>query len=689
MFSLSLFEKIPTTRGIVSGTWGGNYVYDPAYNFGTKIGEVYVTYQMPIPVSEPKEVQCPPTLMQGVIDSKPYVGPNSDLILSEDYGGTSPTIERYVPVYGHTEDGADPFGTDQYLRELAALDTSDRSNERFVPGMKKFYYTQRVEKTFTKSGVSVWYYRGKRYTRPWTRTTTKVYYNKRYYWAYTDVAYKKVKRKRRLHHCQHTKVDGELWLTATSLGFHPTLALKTHFESSWPATCNPGVWHAGSGPRRQLVEYPTGLKVGGKQYRVFPRLYGVFHCETDSSSTPIVDNVYQHMMGVRYVARIALNLKSYGKGTGNVFAFVTWPKTQKRGLVRFYSWVNDPKQYYPWIFAATNTLSVDLPLVNDVGVYDSFLKNVWQRSQSLLKWSVVNIYRSLPVDGLDPTKISVTDRVRLLYDRLWRSVLPADMERIYSQVVGYASQNALLNVKVLNINSLMYLKDFAEVGSLCSSYADLLLRGISPKTVSGAYLASHYGVRLTIRDTKEIIQRAKREFAFSQSAYQYSYGGAKRQLAGPCGDIDVKGNVSVLFTLYDEQIRRFLAGLIRWDLVPDPRVIWDMIPYSFVVDWIYPLGTHFESISAMLASATVDQKRCCWSQKTVATLDPTLLVSALSKEDTSVVASSGCMQLIGYKRQYQHFAPSPSANLGLFELDPTWSKSRLYEIASLTAQRFT
>lgn len=235
----------------------------------------------------------------------------------------------------------------------------------------------------------------------------------------------------------------------------------------------------------------------------------------------------------------------------------------------------------------------------------------------------------------------------------------------------------------------MYLKDFTEIDKLCSSYADILRRGVSPKTVSGAYLASHYGVRLTVRDTKEIIQRAKREFTTCLDAYQYSYGSASRHLVGPVGDIDIKGNVSVLFTFYDEQYRRLLADIIRWDFVPDPRVIWDMIPYSFVVDWIYPLGTHFESLSAMLASATIDQKRCCWSQKTVATLDPTLLTAALITEDTSLVSCSGCLQLIGYKRHYQQFAPRPSANLGLYEIDPQWSKSRLYEIASLTVQRST
>lgn len=395
------------------------------------------------------------------------------------------------------------------------------------------------------------------------------------------------------------------------------------------------------------------------------------------------------MTGVHFVTTRYLRIQSYGKGTGNIFACVTWPPSERRGSVRFYTWIHDPSQYYPWIFARTNAIETDLPHVNDVSIYDSWLKGVWSGNQSTLKWSAVDIYRTLPVDGIDPNQFTVTDRVRSLYDRLWRSVLPPDIEKTYSQVVGSASQSALLNLKVLNINSLMYLKDFTEVDKLCRSYTDLLRRGISPKTVSGAYLATHYGVRLTVRDTQEIIQRAKREFSHSLSDYQYSYGSSRRSIAGPVGDIDIKGNVSVLFTLYDEQLRRFLADFIRWDFVPDPRVIWDMIPYSFVVDWIYPLGSHFESISAMLASATVDQKRCCWSQKTEAILDPTLLKSALVSEDTSVVSCSGCLKLVGYKRRYQQFAPAPSANLDLFELDPTWSKSRLYEIASLTAQRFT
>lgn len=35
---------------------------------------------------------------------------------------------------------------------------------------------------------------------------------------------------------------------------------------------------------------------------------------------------------------------------------------------------------------------------------------------------------------------------------------------------------------------------------------------------------------------------------------------------------------------------QLLFELDRWGMIPDSYLIWDMIPYSFIVDWFVPIG---------------------------------------------------------------------------------------------------
>jgi hypothetical protein len=357
--------------------------------------------------------------------------------------------------------------------------------------------------------------------------------------------------------------------------------------------------------------------------------------------------------------------------------------------VTFYAWADTSKTYaakYRDALLKTNTFSMGIHLSHDECFTENAVKKLFKsKSTSELGFKYTNMYKQINwVSGVYPTLWSDSDHIRDAYDRLWSCVLPDDFSHKCSNIIGAASQEALLNTKHVNINTLMYLKDFTEMSKLVNSFTDLISKGISPKTVSSAYLAEHYGVRLTIADTKELIHRIQRANRTMQDSYQYSRGACIRALEGPCGPVDVDGRVSVLFSGVPTKVSWLASQLVRWDLVPTPRVIWDLIPYSFVVDWIAHVGDDLTSLDAWLASWSITQKRCCWSVKTSVELDPATLGAALATQDMSLVDCSGSVVLTGYRRQYQEFAPAPSSGLDLTELDPSWSQSRLYEIAALT-----
>lgn len=168
---------------------------------------------------------------------------------------------------------------------------------------------------------------------------------------------------------------------------------------------------------------------------------------------------------------------------------------------------------------------------------------------------------------------------------------------------GDLSYEAAASVRPLDINGIMYLKDAGELGKLAKGLLALSkpLSGAASiaKACAGTYLAAHYGLRLTVRDTQEI---ADRVIAAKEPKYWPTQRiGAQHhkvvQLPGDdtlysvewrlSGEIDT---CSAEASGFDDRARSFCRKLYELDLMPSLENIWDMIPFSFVVDWVLPIG---------------------------------------------------------------------------------------------------
>jgi hypothetical protein len=221
-----------------------------------------------------------------------------------------------------------------------------------------------------------------------------------------------------------------------------------------------------------------------------------------------------------------------------------------------------------------------------------------------------------------------------------------------------ASQQALLNEKALDINTLMYIKDFAEISKLITSYTQLISKGINPKTVSGAFLASHYGVRLTVKDTKKIIHSAKRLKHAVESQYTYSYGRHTFSYNG----VKYRANVSIAYGQYDQKWLRFLSGLSSLDLLPTPSRLWDMMAYSFVVDWFLPVSSLLETFDALTRYVLVANYRSCRSVETTVELAP----SSFNRYSESLTMV-GSVEYVLYDRKYSADPQLPLPGLSFKE----------------------
>jgi hypothetical protein len=168
---------------------------------------------------------------------------------------------------------------------------------------------------------------------------------------------------------------------------------------------------------------------------------------------------------------------------------------------------------------------------------------------------------------------------------------------------GDLSMEAAESVRQLDINSIAYLRDFAEIGKLAKSLTAFTQ---GPKTIaqgakvaSSMYLGYHYGARLTVKDTQKIadaIDNFDRDQKWQRIGAQRHF-----EMDGVPGNpdqlyaVDLRLSGTIDYFPHEtaflvDKMKQTKRALYELDLAPTLDNIWDMVPYSFVIDWFVPLG---------------------------------------------------------------------------------------------------
>lgn len=214
---------------------------------------------------------------------------------------------------------------------------------------------------------------------------------------------------------------------------------------------------------------------------------------------------------------------------------------------------------------------------------------------------------------------------------------------------GTLCLEASKSIRSLDINSLAYIRDGINIAKAALSLAkgDLSATAYgtfksaykhhrsyykaSAKTAASVYLSNHYGTRLTIADTDRINKLS--EYLHSSDTERFYGHDAVNARAFPLfqrcaashsislethplpGATNVKVTRTVSATLRsfsdnllhavdsikeaeDQLVSRIKRVGYELDTLPTAANLWDLVPFSFVLDWVLPIGDRLEEIEA-------------------------------------------------------------------------------------------
>jgi hypothetical protein len=173
----------------------------------------------------------------------------------------------------------------------------------------------------------------------------------------------------------------------------------------------------------------------------------------------------------------------------------------------------------------------------------------------------------------------------------------------------HAFLDACQNLPRLNDNSI------SNVIELVSFIYNLVVKHQIeiPKSLGSAWLSYRYQFTTTKLDAEEAIQFVHRHMDLGDLDKGItSYGAAFTTYNG----IDVSCRCLVQVTPRElGYLDKIWRGLYTYGLQPNFYVIWDMIPYSFIVDWFIPIGDMASVLDAkrMYSGDYYDFKRICYS----------------------------------------------------------------------------
>lgn len=184
---------------------------------------------------------------------------------------------------------------------------------------------------------------------------------------------------------------------------------------------------------------------------------------------------------------------------------------------------------------------------------------------------------------------------------------------------GDLTQAACENVNPNTINAIAFVKDLKDVKSLVPK-----LKGLSQiRTHAGNYLGVEYGVLPTISDLQTIWESFRTKYFYDKHGFQRAsaYDTESQFETSVVETVEVKTTTALTKRVHlaintsDTGLDALTERLRKIGVFPSLTNLWDLVPYSFVLDWFVDVGSVLERIDTRHQLLNLDIKYCIVSSK--------------------------------------------------------------------------
>jgi hypothetical protein len=176
--------------------------------------------------------------------------------------------------------------------------------------------------------------------------------------------------------------------------------------------------------------------------------------------------------------------------------------------------------------------------------------------------------------------------------------------RLRDEAIPNLAVSGLDHLQEVTINSLAYTRDLSRLREDAVKMIKTLKKVRSPRSWPDLWLSFRFGLRLFVNDTKEIVDAAKRyrKRKTFKGSIRRTHTSTVNSEVTPYGDKLIQ---RAGLTLYSDELslseRSALHASSSLDVLPSLSNVWDFVPYSFVVDWLVPVGDLLERLDTSAA----------------------------------------------------------------------------------------
>lgn len=214
---------------------------------------------------------------------------------------------------------------------------------------------------------------------------------------------------------------------------------------------------------------------------------------------------------------------------------------------------------------------------------------------------------------------------------------------------GTLAMEASQRVNASNINMLAFLSELRNIRQLIFKLRNL--RNL--KTWANNYLAVEYGWLPTISDIKEILGAFERlKPHLDRNGFTTYHAGHEDSRSEGNISFKLEQRIKLAISDEDDAFEVLLTGWEMMGILPNLKTIWDLIPFSFVIDWFINVGETLEKFDAVERIARFNIRYVTMSRK-----ETTRKILTPSVESPYI----GAIELVQYHRWVSDQCPVPSS----------------------------